>query len=251
MMNVWIERMVLIALAPLLVMQGRHTRKVTPKLPEPPGAREGSEGRNANGAVLKLLIAGDSAAAGVGVTHQQDALAGQLVAALSALTPEFEWRWKLVAQTGYTTHDLLKRLEHEPEEMFDVVVLSLGVNDVTGAVRTGTWLAQQRALLLLLQRRFGAKHVIVNCVPPMERFTALAQPLRAILGMRARRFNTRLASVIDQWSGCELVRPTLPTGSEALADDGFHPGRLAYRDWAIHLAERIANWAHVTRKPST
>ncbi|WP_321788909.1 SGNH/GDSL hydrolase family protein [Paraburkholderia sp. J94] len=235
-MNVWIERTLLIMLAPLLAIQGVYTRRVTPKLPEPPGPREGRAGQ---GSVLKLLIVGDSAAAGVGVEHQHNALAGQLVAALA---PQFELHWKVIAQTGYTTRDVLRRLEHEPGQAFDLVVLSLGVNDVTSAVRTGKWLAQQRDLLALLQQRFLAQHVIVNGVPPMERFTALAQPLRAILGARAHRFNASLASVVDQWPGCELVRPTLPSGREALADDGFHPGRSAYREWARHLAERIAAW---------
>ena len=54
-------------LAPLLWAQGVHTRRKTVVLPEPPGPRSG---RTGSGSMLRLLIAGDSAAAGVGVDHQ-------------------------------------------------------------------------------------------------------------------------------------------------------------------------------------
>ncbi|MCC6374061.1 MAG: SGNH/GDSL hydrolase family protein, partial [Moraxellaceae bacterium] len=78
-----------VALAPLLLTQGMYVRRVTPKLPEPQGARVGVTG---TGKPLRLLIVGDSAAAGVGAAHQNDALLGQLVAALAT---EFEVSWCL------------------------------------------------------------------------------------------------------------------------------------------------------------
>lgn len=220
-------------MAPLLLGQGAYTRAVTPRLAEPQGPRAGREGR---GPVLRLLIAGDSAGAGVGVDDQREALSGRLVAALA---PHFDLHWQLVAQTGYTTLDLLERLQREPAQPFDVVILSLGVNDVTGAVRTGTWLARQRRLVTLLQQRFGAKRVLISSVPPMHRMRALPQPLRWMLGSRARRFNADLAVAVAGWSGCELLSVALPLDPESLAADGFHPGWLAYQQWALQLAERV------------
>ncbi len=69
-----------IALGPLLLLQGRHVRRVTPVLPEPPGPRQGRSGA---GPALRLLILGDSAAAGVGASTQGEALSGQLVQTLA------------------------------------------------------------------------------------------------------------------------------------------------------------------------
>ncbi len=54
------------ALAPLLLWQGRHVRRVTPRLPEAAGPRAGTTG---HGPPLRLLVLGDSAAAGVGVAR--------------------------------------------------------------------------------------------------------------------------------------------------------------------------------------
>lgn len=232
----WAQRTLTLLLAPVLLAQGRYTRAVTPRLPEPEGARAGLEG---SGPTLRLLIAGDSAAAGVGAPDQQEALSGQLV---SELAPHYALHWKLVAQTGYTTADLLRRLALEPPQAFDAVALSLGVNDVTGALRTHAWLAQQRELLALLQQRFAAQHVVLTCVPPMQRFTALPQPLRQMLGWRAQRFNEALDHAVRNWPearGCEMLHLRAPMSPDALAPDGFHPGRATYRLWAQALAQRL------------
>ena len=126
-----------ILLGPLLLLQGRHVRRVTPLLPEPPGPREGRQGA---GPPLRLLILGDSAAAGVGAPEQADALSGQLCARLGRC---FELDWKLVAQTGATTPDTLQTLASMPAERFDVVVTSLGVNDVTSGRSPKRWIAEQ------------------------------------------------------------------------------------------------------------
>ncbi len=232
-MNIWVQRLLFLSLAPLLVVQGKYVRAVTPRLPEPSGPRAGREG---NGPVLRLLIAGDSAAAGVGVDHQEAALSGRLVGALGM---HFDLRWHLIAQAGYTTRDLIKRLEHEPAMSFDVIVVSLGVNDITATIRTDAWLAQQRHLTTLLRQRYGSRHVLLSSVPPMHEFRALPQPLRWLLGARARRFNAALTAAVREWPGCELLPIAMPSQPEALASDGFHPGSLAYRHWASQLADRV------------
>ena len=94
-----------IALAPVIVPQGIWTNLRVPTLPEPPGDRQGSVG---DGPPLRVLIIGDSAAAGVGVSRQEDALLGQVV---SRLAKQFRVEFDLQAKTGFTTADILRRLE--------------------------------------------------------------------------------------------------------------------------------------------
>lgn len=114
-----------IALSPLLILQALYVRILTPRLLEPQGERSGTQG---SGPVLRLLILGDSAAAGVGVATQNQALSGQLV---SELEDDFLVVWKLVAKTGHKAEDVLAQLEMLTPEPYDVVVTSIGVNDVT------------------------------------------------------------------------------------------------------------------------
>ena len=222
-----------IGLGPMLLAQGRYVRRVTPRLPEPPGQRQGVDGA---GASLRLLILGDSAAAGVGVATQSEALSGQLV---SALAPHFRVFWKLVAKTGFTAQEVVKQLETEPRERFDVAVTSTGVNDVTGGTRQGQWLAIQHQLVELLERKFQTRHILLSSIPPMHGFPALPQPLRWYLGKRAGRLNQVLRHWAEPRERCEFVRIDFPLRPELMASDGFHPGVAAYSMWASQLAAII------------
>lgn len=218
------------ALSPLLLLQGRHVYRVTPRLPEPPGPRSGRAGV---GAPLRLLVAGDSAAAGVGAASQDEALTGRLVAELS---PHRALDWRLEARTGYTTADTHAHLATLPADRFDVVVLSLGVNDVTSGSGRARWLARQAALTDLLQARFAPRAVFFTSLPPMHLFPALPQPLRWYLGARARDFNVVLANWLSRRPGCHLVAPDFQADPAHIASDGFHPGPAAYRAWAVRVA---------------
>lgn len=227
------HHLVTLGLGPLLLLQGLYVRRVTPRLPEPDGPRRGEAGQ---GAPLRLLIAGDSAAAGVGAQDQSEALAGHLVAALAG---HFQLSWALEAKTGNTTAQALAHLESLPAQPFDVVVTSLGVNDLTGGVRLRDWLAQQARLVELLRDKFGARHVFLSALPPMHLFPALPQPLRWYLGTRAARFNQHLGEWAPAQSRCRFLAPEFALDVAHMASDGFHPGPPAYAQWAKHLASEI------------
>jgi lysophospholipase L1-like esterase len=229
------HKLAAIGLAPLLILQGLYVRRVTPKLPEPLGKRSGVHG---TGPRLRLLILGDSAAAGVGVSTQSQALSGQLVTVLGA---EFQVFWKLIAQTHHKAKDILKELKMASPEMFDVIVTSIGVNDVTYGTGAERWINQQSQIVELLQSTFHAQHIILSCIPPIHLFPALPQPLRYFLGLRAKQFNSWLNKFADGCKGCEFVTINFPLEAAYMADDGFHPGAPAYTLWADHVAAIIRN----------
>jgi len=225
-----------IALGPVLLAQGKRVRRRVPTLPEPPGARAGLVGE---GPALRLLILGDSAAAGVGAASQDEALAGQLAVALA---PTFRLQWRLFAFTGATTGQVLRRLEADPPEACDVVLTSLGVNDVTGRLPLDAWRRRQERLVDLLRERLGARRILLSGLPPMHRFPALPQPLRWYVGSRARDFNRVLAEIAASRTGCEfLALDHEMMDVSAMASDGFHPGPPIYALWAQEAARRINN----------
>jgi lysophospholipase L1-like esterase len=234
-------RLVAGMLAPLLLLQGIGVRRRTPRLPEPPGPRAGELGA---GPPLRILIAGDSAAAGVGAASQAEGLAGRVTTALAG---DFEVRWQLSAQTGLRTRQLGVRLAASPASRFDVALLSAGVNDVTGGTRSVAFLAAQRELLALLRSRFGVGYILLTGLPPMHAFPALPQPLRWVLGERARHFTALLEILAAGETGCELLVPPLPIDLAYMAADGFHPGPLAYEVWGREAAARIGRWRRTIR----
>ncbi len=223
-----------VLLAPLLLVQGMLTRRRTPRLPEPDGARCGRQG---SGATLRLLIVGDSAAAGVGVAHQDLALSGQLVNCLAA---NCTVDWQLEAATGAKTEHSIQRLREKPAEAFDVVVISLGVNDVTGLSRRRQFERLQKQLWLLLRKRFGANLIVVCGLPPMHRFPALPQPLRYVLGIRARQFTAVLQRAANSTQGTGFLEMDGDGDMSLIASDGFHPGAGVYSRWASGIADIVA-----------
>ena len=220
-------------LAPLLLIQGLLTRLVTPKLPEPKGDRKGVSGI---GKPLRLLILGDSAAAGVGVARQQDALSGQIV---EKLAPYASIEWRLEAETGSKTADIIERLDKLHAFQVDVVVVSLGVNDVTSNVKIDTWLNLQEQLRSLLVTKFKASVILLSSVPPMEMFPALPQPLRWYLGRKSKAFNIALSAQVEKFTELQFLNTHFPNVDGYIAKDGFHPSGLAYGLWSDQLVEEI------------
>jgi lysophospholipase L1-like esterase len=228
-----VHPLLILPISPLLLLQGLYVRKVTPRLPEAAGARCGETGA---GSPLRLLILGDSAAAGVGAETQQQALAGQLAERLAG---DYRLSWKLWAENGRTCGQCLTLLEQHAAEPFDTVLISLGVNDVTGGRSLKKWLRQQNLVIERLHGKFSARHILFTPLPPMQHFPALPQPLRWVLGSRAKQFNRALSSFIADQPNCSLLAFELPMQAEYIASDGFHPSAVTYALWAEQAAIAI------------
>lgn len=226
-----------VLLAPVLFAQGRYVRRIALTLPEADGAREGATG---HGAPLRLLIVGDSAAAGVGVPTQTEALLGQTVATLAQTHTV---QWQLSARTGATTAGTLKHLEKAPAAAFDVAVTSLGVNDVTAGRSLPVWLAQQQALVAVLRSKFQVRRIVLSGLPPVHKFPALPQPLRWYVGSQVRRFDQALAAWAQTQPDCGYVNLNLDFDVSWLARDQFHPGPPLYQQWGSTIAQQIQSWS--------
>lgn len=222
-----------LALSPLLLVQALRLRKRALRLPEALGPRTATQG---DGPPISLLIVGDSSAAGVGVATQKQALAGQLGAALA---PQHTVHWHLIASTGATTPTTLAHLQSEALPRADIVLIILGVNDVTRGGPQSAWLRTHATLRALLRDRTGARHLYISEVPPLGAFPLLPNPLRWLLGRRANRFDAALRAALASEHDTTYI--TLPDDLSAddMAEDGFHPGPVIYAAWAKKLARQM------------
>ena len=225
---------------PVLFWQGKRLRKLAVRLPEAAGDRAGKiVAANTDKPLpeLKVLICGDSAAAGAGIASQQQALAGHLTRALAVANSV---EWQLVAQSGLCCKGLVKLLQHLPEQHFDQVYVSIGVNNVTALNGNRQYREQYRELLTLLSTRFKAPQIVISAIPPMQQFTALPCPLNQLHGLKARLLNSVLAKELAYWPNAVLVDAKLSLSEELLAADGFHPSAKGAALWAQLLLKSAA-----------
>ena len=232
-MSDWNRLLLLSLLWPLLWLQARHVRRTAPRLPEPPGLRVGTAGQ---GSLVRLLVAGDSGAAGVGAFSQEQALCGQLVRLLGQ---HHTVNWCVLAVNGLDSPGLLRLLTESPAARFDVVVLSMGANDATALCAPLQWAQLQHRLAELITERFGADLLVHSAVTPMHACLALPQPLRWFMGRWARQMNTTLlGQLADQHRRTLHWHPDSTTHS-GMAADGMHPSPTGYSVWAEGLSLHI------------
>jgi lysophospholipase L1-like esterase len=222
-----------IVLAPLLLVQGATVRLRALSLPEATGLRRGQLG---SGPTLRVLMVGDSSAAGVGVDTQDAALIGHLTREL-ATTHRVEWA--LFAKTGATTASTLERLRQLPLADFDIAIVVLGVNDATRLIRLRKWLGLQDTLDRRLRMEFGVQHVFISGLPPLGQFPLLPQPLAWVLGRHAARLDAAQNERCANDSSLHHVPMELDLDVSAMARDGFHPGPAVYAAWGAGMAEFI------------
>ncbi|AUC88617.1 hypothetical protein CW735_10875 [Alteromonas sp. MB-3u-76] len=256
-------------LFPVISFQALWVRKKALRLPEPVGAREiltevevESEKQEAEQEAvqeaiqkpIKILLTGDSAAAGVGVETQNDALLGKLQQQLLS-EDNTAASICLLAKAGLASQGLLELLQKENPRRFDIAVVSIGVNDVTRFTSLKAWNTNVSLIYQLLVQKFGCKLVIFSGLPPMAEFPAIPQPLRYVLGLRAAMLNNALEkSLITLPFGrlltVNLLNNNFHTYSHSvkrkpllnanmMAIDGFHPSSAGYAIWAKQIVTLI------------
>ena len=228
-------------LSPLLVAQAVATRRRAPVLPEAAGPREGRLG--GHGPLVRLLIAGDSSAAGVGVAHQDQSVAGHLIRALHRHSAR-PVHWALRARSGLTTQQVHAMLRTDLPAAADVAVVITGVNDVIDQIPSQRAVQHRAALADWLLAELLARHVLFAPLPPIHQFPLLPQPLRRVMGDDAQRHNQALERWAATRDDVSCVQIPLTLSADTMASDGFHPGEAVYRACGEALARFVADHIH-------
>lgn len=223
-------------LFPVLLYQGKQARRTTPRLPEAGGSPCGQYGEGTP--TRRVLVLGESTAAGVGVETHDQGLASQLAKQLHQRTGQ-TIAWHTFGINGIRLGTLIRKIETAELPEADVVLLSMGVNDTTGFTPRFRFRRQLRELRRLIASRYCGPLLLLN-VPPMHLFTALPSPLRYVVGWRARQLD-RVYQHLAGKAPADFVYLDYPTVTNPalLASDGYHPGPEGYAYMAASIAPRI------------
>lgn len=228
-------------LALVYYLQAKRVASTALRLPEPLGERVVTFGRAEKAGVLSLGIFGDSAAAGVGVDSQDEAPLGQIGRLLSQQM-DVQVYTELHATSGHTSFDLLHRLYAMPVRHFEVVIVSIGVNDVIRATSDKAWADNLERIITLFRRKFGVSCVIFLSLPPMHLAPSLPTPLNGLIGRRAAALSDILEQICQQnraYYVHDEFDQTALDRQEMFAKDGFHPSHATYEIWAKTLSSYV------------
>lgn len=223
-------------LFPVLLYQGKQARRTTPRLPEAGGSPSGQYGEGAP--ARRILVIGESTAAGVGVETHDQGLASQLAKQIHERTGQTT-AWHTFGINGIRLGALLSELETAELPEADVVLLSMGVNDTTGFTPRFRFRQHLQALRRLLATRYSGPTLLLS-VPPMHLFTALPSPLRYVMGWRARQLDNLYIQLAQQFpEDFTYLDYPVVTDPALLAADGYHPGQRGYQYIAEALADKV------------
>jgi len=220
-------------LLPVSAVQGLWLRRRAMRLPGAAGERHGVSGE---GEDFHLLALGDSIIDGVGTRTIENSLPVQFATALAARTGR-RVVWHVDGASGRVIQDLLDRLE-EPDHPAhaDLVLISIGVNDVTGLSNTRHWRRSLRKLLRGIHLRWPDARIVFAGLPSMERFPLPPQPLRFSLGLRAATLDRIAASIVAEHPGAVHIPTPIDPLHHDFCEDGFHPSADSCTLWARELA---------------
>ncbi|MEU5993910.1 SGNH/GDSL hydrolase family protein [Spirillospora sp. NPDC047418] len=246
------QSMMLIPLAPVLAVQAWRTVRRTPRLDPAAGDEHGfvpgpnpGTGRPA----YRVVVIGESTAVGVGASRHAEALPGFLAEALRDRLRR-SVAWSVSGESGATARRITGGLvppaggsapglasDLEP----DLVVVTAGINDLIRRRPLRRWAADAAGLVGVLRGRYPQATVLVAGMPPVHRFPAVPQPLRYLLGARARTMDRIMRDAARAGGAVHAPMDEAMARDRGLfASDGFHPSPAGYRAWARDLARAAA-----------
>jgi lysophospholipase L1-like esterase len=215
---------------------------------------------------LRLLVLGDSIAAGLGAERRKETFGARLAIRLAKATHR-PVRLRTEAVVGSESADLAAQLARlEDGYRADVAVIVVGGNDVTHRVPVSHSVRHLEKAVETLQAR-GIPVVVGTC-PDLGALRPVPQPLRSLGGLASRQLAAaQRAAVVRRGahavSLARVVGPVFVSNPEEMFSlDRFHPSPLGYKRTAKamlpsvlaalgveadlpegHHAPRVARWS--------
>jgi lysophospholipase L1-like esterase len=157
-----------------------------------------------------------------------------------AATRNSSVHWQVIGANGAGISDLRDSIRQlDDQQHVDVILISIGVNDVTGLSSTRRWRLQVNQLVAELSGKWPQARVIFVGLPPMGKFPLPPQPLRFTLGQRASTLDSIAADIISRQELMLHIPTEINPAEQEFCEDGFHPSAESCAYWASVLAQRF------------
>lgn len=195
------------------------------------------------GSPVRLLMLGDSLAAGLGAEHRKQTLGGRIAKGLARKLGR-PVKLRTAAVVGSESHALGGQLAALPREYrADVAVIVVGGNDVTHLISPESATRHLERAIRHLQEQ-GTRVVVGTC-PDLGTLRPVPQPLRSVLSVMSGRM-ARMQTRVAERAGATPVSLRHTVGpmfreapGEMFSIDQFHPSAAGYRRTAEALLPAV------------
>lgn len=193
------------------------------------------------GEPLNYVIIGDSTAAGQGTEYKQ----GIAVKTAEYLALKNAVTWTNFSVSGATTGDVLtNQLDKAVNQKADVVLFSVGANDVT---RLTSLRKIKKDLGAIIEKLIAGNcniKIVLTGSPDMGSVPRFAQPLRGLAGFQTKRVNEVFRQVSEEYQLtfapiAERTGPEFRKNQSLFAIDKYHPNEDGYKTWQPVLEEAL------------
>lgn len=224
--------------APIALVLATKVRRRTLRMAPPPGTTTGRVGPAKGEPRFRLLVIGDSSAAGVGAPHMEETLAPKLARRLSG-TFDTAATWRTVGANSATAEELCEYVvPHVARDPYTHILLLAGTNDMKDYVTRRRFDRSFGGLLFSLHARWPTATVVWSPIIDMRNVPALPKVLGRILQLRVDMLNALARQLCRERFA--IAAPQLVAHDPAgFAEDGFHASAKGYSYWADLVAEVI------------
>ncbi|WP_245413354.1 SGNH/GDSL hydrolase family protein [Mangrovicella endophytica] len=229
-------------LFPVYVWQGTAVRRRTERMRPPAGPSRGTVGLSGpdgrDEPAIRLLVIGDSSAAGVGVDAVEDSLAPRLAERLHVISG-LGVAWRAAGSNSAVSAQLRDFVvPNLARDAFTHIVLMIGSNDAKNFHGRLRFKKAFGGLLYALRAKWPEARIVWSPPVDLRRVPALPRGLATVLELRAsviRQMGERLCNERGAIAATPLPRVE-PAG---FARDGFHASAEGYAYMAGHLADYV------------
>lgn len=233
----------------LVVLVEVQLARMGPRLDDQEGSRpEGLIVGDGKGGPIEIVWLGDSTTTGVGTDDVTEGMAHRTATAVSGELGR-PVSLTVLGVSGAQVHEVLDDQLDALPATADVVVVSVGANDVTHLTRRPTFRSRYGELLDRVAELVPDADVVAVGVPDMGSVPRFLQPLRWIAGVRGDQLDDDVEAAAAQ-RDVAYVDLAGRTGGvfrsdpgAYFADDEFHPGPAGQEVWAAAVATELVTAA--------
>lgn len=226
--------MMILPFAPFLYLQGQYVRRKVGRLPDAAGDKHGVFANGAEG--VKMLVLGESTAAGVGASTHETGLAGQFAKFLGEKIGK-SVRWQVVGKSGITVGRTIKELVPEiGDEKFDYIMLALCGNEVLSLHSPRVFRRDMRRLLAILQEKNPDATFFITNAPAVRLSPVLPFTIKFILGHLSALHDANARELTAKMPRVFYFHQPTSVPADFFAD-GLHPSEAGYTAWSKRMIE--------------